>query len=351
MPSAAVAGDAEEDTSVTTSSSGDRIKADIFRVGGGGDREVFDLEGYCDEAFDAQDNGWEVERRERANTEAEAAGQPIPYPDLLADLPNPGITPNADADTDPCNGTSARLASNPPNPPCPYTEIKAETGYFSYDTDANTIIFTPSSEYTGVRQDGGDSGVFDTEYVCLDVIDDFETEASFDELVVAPGFWKSPELIGLTGLDTWVWYDFTDPESHTITRDFTVSADGLPLGVNATIWVDMIRWDMDGNGNWDVEVDFPDTELTAATPTQYHQFGGDNTEDGTAGTWLYQTKGTYPVTVEIEWRGIYEFVGYPANDGYYDPLTAATTNNYQVCELVAVLNQTNGPDIPDTCTT
>lgn len=333
---------------VTTASTGDRIVADIFRVSSGGER-VSDLPGYCYEAFGARENAREIDARGRANDEALDAGDVLPWPDVMAGLPFPGVVPDADADTQPCDGMYAQLATNPSGSPCEFTEIKAITGYYNYDWHTLEMNYTPSSEWTGARRDGGDSGVWSTEYVCLDVIDDFEEHASFDELVVAPEFWKSPHVVGLTGLDTWVWYDFANPDSHTLTRDFTVDADGLPLGVTATIWVDWVRWDMDGDGSWDVEVDLPDTEFAPASDVEYLVGGGTDIEDGTAGVFLYETKATYPVTVEIEWRGVYEFVNYPGNSGFYDPLSATSVTDYQVCEVVSVLNQVDGPDVPNTC--
>ncbi len=334
---------------MTTSSSGDRITADIFRIASDGEQR-FDLAEYCFDVFAGRENAHEVQRRIQANDDAEAAGDELPYPDVLADLPYAGVIPNADGDVRPCLGTSARLASDPPDPPCQFGEIKAVVGYYYYDLAGRDFVFLSSEDYTAYRDRGGDSGVWDTEYVCLAVIDEDDLTASFDELLVAPAFWKSPHVVGLTGLDTWVWYDFTIPESHTLRRDFTVDADGLPLGVLATIWVDLVRWDMDGDGEWDVEVDLPDSELAPAAHAEYVEVGGSDSEAETAGTWLYETKGTYPVTVEIEWRGIYEFVNYPGNDSFYDPLFASSINDYQVCELRGVLIEEDGPNAVDSCT-
>jgi hypothetical protein len=316
-------------TGVTTASGGDRIEADVFRVSSDGGARPSDLAAYCLEAHSAIANARALADANPENPDPAAAD-----PDL--EPPHPGVPPDEDADTRPCRGRSARLVADPPGEPCPYGSAKAVAGYYYYDLDARSFRFLSSADYDRYRREGGDAGMWPTEHLCLDLFAGAVDRASFVEVVEKPRFLRSPDPIGLTGVDTWLWYDFGTPESHTITRSFTVDADGLALGVEATIWVDSVRWDMDGDGGWDVTLDVPDGPLAAASAEEYRTAGGSEDEEANAGAYLYETKATYPVTVEVRWRGIYEYVGYPGNRGFYEPVTAASTTEYQVCEVVAV---------------
>ena len=55
----------------------------------------------------------------------------------------------------------------------------------------------------------------------------------------------NPTITGATGLDTWLWYDFSDPTSHTLITTITVPARGTTWTLAMTAWVDQILWDTD----------------------------------------------------------------------------------------------------------
>lgn len=319
---------------VTTSASGDRIEADVFRVAPDG-RRVPDLPAYCRDAYGAIENARVVEEREDENAEADESGDEPPWPDPEQDLPHPDVATDPDADTSPCRGTSAQLATDPPGEPCDYGHAKAVTGYFYFDPESAAFRFVSSEDYEDYRRRGGDAGRWAAEFVCLDLFSGVADHASFAEVIAPPQFRKSPDPRGLTGADTWLWHDLTDEESHTIHRSFTVDAGGLPLGVDATIWVDEVRWDMDGDAEWDVAIDLPDTADSPATPAEYAAAGGNGAEP-TEAVHTYQQKGSYQVRMEVRWRGVYEYVGYPGNTGRYQRLEVASTEEYPVCEVVAV---------------
>lgn len=299
------------------------------------------LEDYCRAAWGAVQNARDQSAWETANPDEVAAGEDPPS--IIFTVP--GVDPDPDADTRACSGMSARLIANPPGEPCPYGHGKALAGYYAYNVSIQAFEWFGSDEWTAARAAGGDSGVWDTAYVCLELFAGLDDAASFAEIVLEPDFAKSPHVTGLAGLETWVWHDFTAPESRVITRDFVIDADGLPLGLTATIWVDQVRWDLDGDGSWDVVADPPDTDTEPASPSQYLQAGGSDDENLNAGTFTYLRKDLYSVTVQIEWRGTYEFVNYPGNTGFYDPLVVSTTEDYRVCELIGVLAvDSAGPD-------
>ena len=321
---------AETGAGVTTASAGDRIEADVFRVSSDGAGTPTDLAEHCLRAYSAIANARAIEAA------PQGPGPDATEPGSGPDLPHPDVAPDDDADTGPCRGRSARLVADPSGEPCPYGSAKAVAGYFYYDLESRSFHFLSSEDYDRYRREGGDAGMWPTEHLCLELFAGTPDRASFVEVVENPRFLRSPDPIGLTGVETWLWYDFAGAESHTITRSFTVDADGLALGVEATIWVDSVAWDMDGDGEWDVTLDAPDTRLRPATGEEYLKAGGGEDEAANAGTYLYETKAIYPVTVEVRWRGVYEFVGYPGNRGVYEPITAASTTDYQVCEVVAV---------------
>ncbi len=360
LASPASAGDVDvPSASVSTSSVGGRILGDVFVTNGHVGRIVgVSLVEHCFRVYAAEAN-WQARRAwELANPEEAAAGEEPPS--VIYD--HPEVEPEEDPDKRGCAGTSVRLVANPPGEPCPYGYAKGLTGYYAYNIRIRGFEWTGSDEWTDARHAGGDSGVWSTEYVCLELFAGFEDHASFSEILFEPGFAKSPHVTGLTGLETWVWHDFSalvddlssvrdgvgDRCAWTISRPFVVDAQGLPLGVVATVWVDAVRWDLDGDGEWDVVADAPDTELEAASHAEYLEVGGGDDPDANAGTFTYLRKDVYPVAVEVEWRGIYEFVNYPGNQGFYDPIVVSSTEDYRVCELVGVLGA--GSDGPDNST-
>ena len=72
--------------------------------------------------------------------------------------------------------------------------------------------------------------------------------AAFDDLVESVPTAQdnvNPTVTGLTGLDTWLWYDFTSPDSHSLVTKITVSARGTTWTLDMTAWVDEIMWNID----------------------------------------------------------------------------------------------------------
>lgn len=194
-----------------------------------------------------------------------------------------------------------------------------------------------------------DEVVFNT---CLEVFDPDDDVADVANTVPAPSFGKSPEIVGLTGLDTWLWHDFSDPASHYLEVDTIVTTiRNLPLTIEARAWVDEVVWDMDGDGDWDAGVDIPEP-LWYEPPSHevYVEAGGSNSAEDAAAVFLYETKGEYLVSVGVVWHGVYT-VTVPAFGGIYryPAVTRVETFPYRVCEIRGVLTQPGEhPDL-ETC--
>ena len=187
---------------------------------------------------------------------------------------------------------------------------------------------------------------------CLEIFDPDTDVANVEEAVPTPGFGKSPEVVGLTGLDTWLWYDFSDPTSHYLEAETTIDTiRGLPITILARAWVGEVGWDMDGDGSWDVGIDIPEP-VWHEPPTHevYVGAGGADSEEEAGATYVYETKGDYLVAVGVVWHGVYT-VTLPDFGGIYryPAVTRVETFPYQVCELRGVLTRPDeNPDL-DNC--
>lgn len=158
----------------------------------------------------------------------------------------------------------------------------------------------------------------------------------------------NPLVVGLTGLDTWFWYDFSQPSAYSRLYDDSVSVDayGKTFTLAAEIWMDGIDWDVDcvaacgyrgvrtgwnGSGfDHGLTIDFADTD-TAPAPAYD---GGDDTENDAAGEWLYEEKGTYTLSTASHWRGVWTFNGLTY---FYPPVVISDQLDYVVQEVRGVL--------------
>jgi hypothetical protein len=185
-------------------------------------------------------------------------------------------------------------------------------------------------------------------FVCAPIFDPDVDVADFASTAPSVQVNHNPLVVGLTGLDTWFWYDFTQPGAYSQLFDDSVSvtAYGKTFVLDAEIWMDGIDWDIDCEADcgyrgarvdWDpsgfdheLTIDFPDTE-TAPAPVYD---GGDDTEDAAAGTWLYEEKGTYTLSTATHWRGLWTFNGLTYS---YPPVVISDEVDYLVEEIRGVL--------------
>jgi hypothetical protein len=159
-------------------------------------------------------------------------------------------------------------------------------------------------------------------------------------------------VVGLTGLETWYWYDFSAPTSSAITVTALVDSLGSEWAITATAWVDQVWWepaceaDCSWRGmlvNWSgaafndgLVLDLPDT-MWAPAPVYD---GGSGTEEGHAAGYIYETKGDYTMATATVWRGFSTFNGI---DAPYDPVLVVDSVPFTVCELLGVIT-TPGED-------
>jgi hypothetical protein len=136
-----------------------------------------------------------------------------------------------------------------------------------------------------------------------------EITAVAQRRVVAPTVGISPDLDGLTGLETWFWYQ---GES-----EFTVPTSIRGYSVTATMHVARFLW-------------YTGEELLGSpvpgSPT------------APAARWVYETKGGYTVYVQAVWEGTWSFTGWGASaSGDLATIRATGSRPYTVNEVRSVL--------------
>ena len=152
-----------------------------------------------------------------------------------------------------------------------------------------------------------------------------------------PLFNRNPEALGLTGLETWLWYQ-GETQIEPIELTWTDPVRNLTFVLQGRAWAESITWDM---GNGDVA-----TSHMASSWESAAGLGGDMTNPAAAYT--FETSaiqagfadGTYPVTVTLSWTGEWRlFI-----DDEWSPWTPilpgwadSGTFDYQVTQVRSVL--------------
>ncbi len=159
----------------------------------------------------------------------------------------------------------------------------------------------------------------------------------------------NPTIRGLTGLATWLWYDFDLQDSYLLELNAVrVDARGTSWFLDMTAWVDRVSWDIDcetgcdyrgtqaafDDSGYEYTLDLEDffdlsIEPAVLAPADVYD-GGAASDNDAAASHLYRTKGDYVVSTATVWRGYYEFDGiiYP-----YTPVVVADSVDYQVIEV------------------
>lgn len=70
---------------------------------------------------------------------------------------------------------------------------------------------------------------------------------SGSELLSPPEFTRNPELVGLTGLETWLWFEGAT-QLPPIALAWTDPATGISHNLEGRAWIESITWDL-GNGD------------------------------------------------------------------------------------------------------
>lgn len=149
----------------------------------------------------------------------------------------------------------------------------------------------------------------------------------------------SPTVTGLTGLETWVWYDgqvTVDPFQVA----WTDPATGVGWILEARAWVAEHRWDLGD-----------DTTITATATVFGDARGAAGTETDPAGTHTYRTTSAgaghtdgYPFTYDATWVGDYRWWSTAADAwSVWVPMantfTDTTTLSYEVIQIRSIVGQ------------
>lgn len=206
-----------------------------------------------------------------------------------------------------------------------------------YDAEGATFIFQFIPIIFGVQ----------LQIECLAIFPGDEASRNFEEALPAAELTIVPEAIGVTGLDTKLWYDFSDPD-RALVGPMTVSLNhrGTDWLLTAYAWVDEVGWDLDfdassdGDAVWDESIDFPDTGWLPAADSEYAAMGGSLEEP--ARIYVYEEKDHYTIATGVTWRGYYiveeiSGLGWGFTE-QYDPVTRWTILPYQVDEIVGRRN-------------
>ena len=132
----------------------------------------------------------------------------------------------------------------------------------------------------------------------------------------APAWGLNPGLRGLTGLETYLWDPAgSEPVTATATiQGFTARAEARPT-----------RWEWRMWENSDTPNVNPAPLVTATHP---------GSADDPAGRYMYETPGTYTVTMTVVWEGTYTLEGpgvFESQD--LPPTTISTTRSYEVISV------------------
>jgi hypothetical protein len=137
-------------------------------------------------------------------------------------------------------------------------------------------------------------------------------QALEQEGVPQPRITASPTNRGLTGLETWLWFDTTGHlEVNLVLRGFTVQATA-----DATF-----HWSTGDDGNYETG-----SGGTPQNPAVRHVYNSKSPGSG------------YNVTLDMIWEGEYNWFGFgDAGAGQLGPVTRSGTRSYPVNEVRSVL--------------
>ncbi len=188
-------------------------------------------------------------------------------------------------------------------------------------------------------------------FVCLTIFDGPVDAVDVASKVPSSQVHHNPLVRGLTGLETWLWYDFSQPNAATI-GPLTASVDalGTTWNLQAFAWVDRVMWApecesdcvfrgmeaaFDGSGFSEYVLDLPDSRDGPAASYD----GGAGVEGEAPAEHLYLRKGTHVVSTATVWRGFAQLVGngWVGAPFYYDPVVRSDAVDYEVAEVIGIL--------------
>jgi len=188
----------------------------------------------------------------------------------------------------------------------------------------------------------------DIEFRCLDIFDPDTDIAEVVEAVPATQVNVNPSIKGLTGLDTWLWYDFATPTASQIGpyTATTWSAHGESWTITTFAWIDQVMWDIDcvsacdyhgtaagfNATGYEYILDFPDTQAHPAA--DYN--GGTEADNQAAFEHIYNHIGDTTISTAAQWRGWYHVTttdGDQTARGVYPPVIAAQSRTLPIITI------------------
>ncbi len=172
------------------------------------------------------------------------------------------------------------------------------------------IPFAPPDAFVGA--DG-----FSYRTVCVDMSITVDVAEEVERRRSDPGFDKDPAVQGLTGLDTWVWYQ-ADPQVRPFGLEWIDPATGVTVQLEAWAWITDFTWTFGDGG-------------TATTHAALYEHAPDaaGSHDTPAGTHVYETTSSqagfpdgYPVSTQVTWIGEWRW---RTGDAWSIPIPMATT--------------------------
>lgn len=232
---------------------------------------------------------------------------------------------------------------------CAHGEILFVRAHFLYRPGSGWA-FAPginlTDDFDGFELTVGDS----VELVCGRIFGEDDDSAGFSEAVPPVRVSHNPLVVGLTGLETWLWYDFGPEAPSSLSRSVTIDARGTEWALEAVAWMDRLGWDTDCSSACDYRgmasgfdptglddqiVDFPDSSDAMAA---FYR-GGSGTERDAAARHVYEEKGTYTISTVTFWRGLYTWAGVSYR---YAPVVVAGSAPFTVQEVRGVLSSVGG---------
>jgi hypothetical protein len=192
----------------------------------------------------------------------------------------------------------------------------------------------------------------DIDFRCLPIYDPDTDIAEVVEAVPATQVNLNPSIKGLTGLDTWLWYDFSLPDASQIGpyAGTSWSAHGEWWTITTFAWVDKVMWDIDCTtacnyhgmasgfdvSGYEYVLDFPDTNSRPATVYE----GGAEADGEAAFAHIYDSLGDTTVSTAAQWRGWYYVTSSDGDQGplnLYAPVIVAESWTFPIVSVRAEL--------------
>jgi len=207
---------------------------------------------------------------------------------------------------------------------------EGQVGWNAYRVDSATDIDmrfyriedgVTRTEYNTLMVGGADPADVWFVHVCVGPPKPNVDEA-ISALVPDPELGVSPIVRGLTGLETWFWYEQDEPFTGypfiPLTLTVEDEASGVTYTVSAEAWISQYHYDT-GDG----------VTLSSFSP-------GADGEDSAAATYMYETTGTYDITWDVSWVGEYTWSGYTGVE-VLGPLVLSGARPYNVVQIRSVL--------------